>query len=63
MGKVLDQAKKRREFLLYLMSGAVPILDIGAVALGLDIKYIWLPSLVLFVWPGYLLTEKFPSTP
>lgn len=58
---VLSKAKRRKEFLLILIPAIVPVIDGAALAFGLDVKLIWVPSFVLVAWPIYLLTEKFPT--
>lgn len=61
MGMVLGRAKRRRDFLIVAIPGVLAITDGAALSFGLDNKLVWIASIVLFVWPIYLITEKFPE--
>ncbi len=55
------KAKRRREFLIIAVPVLVSALASGAVSFGLNPQLVWIPSVVLFLWPIFLLTEKFPD--
>ena len=53
------KGRRRRDFLLVVIPTLTAIIMGGAVSFGLSPKLVLIPSLVLLVWPIYLLTEKF----
>jgi hypothetical protein len=59
LAAVFGKAKRRRELLLVLIPGVIAIADAALVYHGLASLVVWLGSVVLFVWPIYLITEKF----
>jgi hypothetical protein len=61
LAAVFGKAKRRRDLLLVLIPGVIAIADAALVYYGLASLVIWLGSIVLFVWPLYLITEKFPE--
>jgi hypothetical protein len=56
------KAKRRKEFLLLVAIPAlIALLDGVIIALKFYPELVWIPSVVIFIWPVHLLTEKFSS--
>jgi hypothetical protein len=55
------KANRRKEFLLAAIPALIALLDGAAIALKFYPELVWIPSVVIFIWPVYLLTEKFSS--